>query len=144
MIDDIEASIDISAPVERVWTVLTGEGLIEQWLGCQRFRAEVGHVFYMQPDAAKRAAEEISGATHCQIEAMEPPRRFVFSWFLPGQPKTMVELKLEATAGGTRASLVHGGWDQFDEADVRAVHDGLVSGWGGYCLPNLKRIAEAA
>jgi uncharacterized protein YndB with AHSA1/START domain len=144
MIDDIEASIDISAPVERVWAVLTGEGLIEQWLGCQRFKAQVGHVFYMQPDGAKRAAEDISGATHCRIEAMEPPTRFVFSWYLPDQPKTMVELKLEATLGGTRASLVHGGWSQFDEADVRAAYDGLTGGWGGYCLPNLKRIAEAA
>lgn len=144
MIDDIEASIEISAPVERVWHVLTGEGLIEQWLGCQRFKAEVGHVFYMQPDAAKRAAEDIAGATHCQIEAMEPPRRFVFSWYMPGTPKTMVELTLEATPAGTRASLAHGGWDEFDEADARAVHDGLTSGWGGYCLPNLKRLAEAA
>jgi uncharacterized protein YndB with AHSA1/START domain len=144
MIDDIEASIEISAPVERVWTVLTGEGLIEQWLGCQRFKAEVGHVFYMQPDAAKRAAEDISGATHCRIEAIEPPRRFVFSWYLPDQPETLVELTLQPTAGGTRASLVHGGWDQFDEADVRAAYDGLTGGWGGYCLPNLKRIAEAA
>jgi uncharacterized protein YndB with AHSA1/START domain len=144
MIDDIETSIDISAPVERVWTVLTGEGLIEQWLGCQRFKAQIGHVFYMQPDAAKRGAQDITGATHCQIEAMEPPTRFVFSWFLPGAPKTKVELTLEPTADGTRARLTHAGWDQFDEAEVRAAYDGLTGGWGGYCLPNLKRIAEAA
>lgn len=144
MIEDIQASIDIAAPVERVWAVLTGEGLVEQWLGCQRFKAELGHVFYMQPDAARRRAEDITGATHCQIEAMEPPRRFVFSWYLPGQPKTVVELTLEAMLGGTRASLVHAGWNQFDEADVRAAHDALVSGWNGYCLPNLKRLSEAA
>ena len=144
MMDDIEAHIDIAAPVERVWAVLTGEGLIEQWLGCQRFKAEVGHVFYMQPDAAKRAAEDISGATHCQIEAIEPPRRFVFTWFMPGAPKTRVELTLTAIAGGTRAALIHAGWDQFAEAEIKAVHGALTGGWGGYCLPNLKRLSEAA
>jgi len=144
MIEDIAASIEIAAPVERVWAVLTGEGLVEQWLGCQRFKAEVGHVFYMQPDAAKRAAEDISGATHCQIEAMEPPRRFVFTWYMPGTPKTLVELSLTATANGTRAALTHSGWGQFAEADIKAVYDGLTSGWGGYCLPNLKRMSEAA
>jgi hypothetical protein len=56
----------------------------------------------------------------------------------------MVELKLEATPDGTRASVTHAGWSQFDEADVRGVRDTLVGGWGGYCLPNLKRLSEAA
>ncbi len=144
MTQDITAHIDIAAPLERVWRVLTGEGLVEQWLGCQRFRCEVGHVFYMQPDADKRAASDISGATHCQIESLEPPSRLVFTWYLPDQPKTTVVLSLEDIPSGTRASLRHSGWDQFSEADIKAVHDALVGGWTSYVLPNLKRLSEAS
>jgi uncharacterized protein YndB with AHSA1/START domain len=144
MIDDIEASIDISASLERVWGVLTGEGLIEQWLGCQRFKAEVGHVFYMQPDAAKRQAEDIAGATHCQIEAMEPPdtRRVQLVPAWPTQDDGRVDIggdarwhagkpgphRLEPVRRGRRAGR------------PRA----LTGGWGGYCLPSLKRLSEAA
>jgi uncharacterized protein YndB with AHSA1/START domain len=145
MIEDIEAGIDISAPIERVWRVLTGEGLVEQWLGCQQFKAELGHVFYMQPDAARRAANDITGAIHCQVERMEPPNRFVFTWYYPDQPKkTLVELTLQATPDGTRARLLHSGWGEFDEADVRAVRDTLVGGWTSYVLPNLRRLSETA
>lgn len=142
--ENIETAIDIAAPVERVWQVLTGEGLIEQWLGCQGFRGEVGHTFYMQPDAAKRAAGDLSGATHCQVEALEPPHRLAFTWFMPGTPKTLVEITLTASAEGARAALVHSGWDQFAEADIKAVHEALTNGWSLFCLPQLKRIAEAA
>ena len=109
MIEDIEGAIEIAAPVERVWTVLTGEGLVEQWLGCLRFKPQVGHVFYMQQDNAKRMRGDISGAVHCAVETLEPPNRFVFSWYYPDMPKTRVTVTLEATSEGTRASLVHTG-----------------------------------
>jgi uncharacterized protein YndB with AHSA1/START domain len=75
---------------------------------------------------------------------MEPPHRFAFTWFVPGAPKTWVELALVETSTGTRASLTHSGWDQFAEAEIKATRDTLVGGWGGYCLPNLKRLSEAA
>ncbi|HEV7386390.1 MAG TPA: SRPBCC domain-containing protein [Phenylobacterium sp.] len=143
MIEDIEAGIDISAPVERVWTVLTGEGLVEQWLGCLGFKPIIGHVFYMQQDNAKRTRGDVSGAIHCAVEALEPPNRFVFSWYYPQMPKTRVTLALTATTTGTRVSLVHTGWDQYPEDQIRAVRDGLSGGWTSFVLPMLKRVAEA-
>jgi uncharacterized protein YndB with AHSA1/START domain len=142
MIEDIWQSIDIAAPPERVWQVLTGEGLVEQWLGCMGYKAEIGHVFYMQQDAAKRAAGDTSGATHCELIALEPPRHMVFSWYYPDMPKTEVLITLEAAEGGTRVALVHTGWDQYDGDQIKAIRDALAGGWGSYVLPQLKRVAE--
>lgn len=139
---DILCEIAIDAPVSRVWTCLTDEGLVGEWLGCIGFRAEVGCLFYMQPDPAK--AGRIEGATHCEVEVIEPPERIRFSWFLPGTPKTHVEIALTANADGTTtARLVHTGWDQFDADTLRAVHEMLAGGWRSGALPNLRRVAEA-
>ena len=143
MIKDISQAIEIAAPVERVWQVLTSEGLVEQWLGCLEYEAKVGHVFYMQQDAAKRAGGDVSGATHCELLALEAPRRMVFSWFYPGTPKTEVSISLETDGAGTRVVLVHCGWDQFDPAQIRAVRDALAGGWSSFVLPQLKAVAEA-
>ena len=142
MIDDIVASIEIDAPAERVWQVMTGEGLVEQWLGCLGYRAEIGHVFHMQPDRAKHARGDVEGATHCELLALEPPHRMTFSWYLPGTPKTEVTIALVPSGVGTRAELRHSGWEQFDDEQIRAIRDALASGWSSFVLPGLKRAAE--
>ena len=140
---DITCAVEIEAPIARVWTCLTDEGLVEHWLGCLGFRPQVGALFYMQADPGKRANGDVSGATHCEVEALEPPQRLRFSWFMPGTPKTYVEIVLSAGADGTTsARLVHGGWDQFAADDLRAIHQMLEGGWRSYVLPGLKRVAE--
>jgi uncharacterized protein YndB with AHSA1/START domain len=144
MIEDIALTIDIDAPVERVWEALSGEGLVEQWLGCLGYRAEIGHVFYMQPDAAKRSAGDVSGATHCELLALEPPERMTFSWYYPETPRTTVTLTLAPHGAGTRVSLRHHGWNQFDEKDIRGIRDMLAGGWSSFVLPRLKQVSEAA
>jgi uncharacterized protein YndB with AHSA1/START domain len=139
---DIEHEISIRASRERVWQVLTEAGLVEQWLGCIGFEAVAGTVFYMQPDGAKRAAGDISGSTHCELEALEAPDRMRFSWYMPGTPKTYVDLVLEDGDDGTMVRLVHTGWDQFADDDIRAIRDMLDGGWSSFVLPGLKRVAE--
>jgi uncharacterized protein YndB with AHSA1/START domain len=142
MIDDILASIDIDAPVERVWQVMTGEGLVEEWLGCLGYKAEIGEVFYMQQDREKHARGDPDGATHCELLALEPPRRMAFSWYVPGTPKTQVTITLTPSGAGTRAELRHEGWDQFDGVQLQAIRDALAGGWTSFVLPGLKRVAE--
>jgi uncharacterized protein YndB with AHSA1/START domain len=142
MIEDIWQDIEIAAPPARVWQVLTGEGLVEQWLGCMGYKAEIGTIFYMQQDKAKRAAGDTSGATHCELLALEPPRRMIFSWYYPDMPKTEVMITLEPAGTGTRVALVHTGWDQYDGDQIKAIRDALAGGWGSYVLPQLKRVAE--
>lgn len=144
MLDDIISEIEIAAPGERVWTVLTTPALVEQWLGCIHFKAEPGHIFYMQPDPAKRAAEDISGATHCELEELRVAEHMRFSWFVPGTPKTHVTIELaEAAPGTTRVRLRHSGWDQFNQDEIRGLRDMLAGGWRSHVLPGLKRVAEA-
>jgi uncharacterized protein YndB with AHSA1/START domain len=138
----IEQFIDIGAAPERVWKALVGEGMVEEWLGCLNYRAEIGHVFHMQPDPVRRAAGNIEGATHCELLRLEAPAEMAFSWYFPGTPKTIVTIALQAQEGATRAALVHSGWDQFDEAQIEAIRDGLEQGWRSAVLPQLKAVAE--
>ena len=141
---DIEQEIRIAAGRERVWAVLTGEGLVGEWLGCLGYRAQIGALFHMQPDPAKRAAGDIEGATHCELLSLEPPARMRFSWFMPGTPKTLVEVSLtDNEDGSTTARLRHSGWDAFDAGEMRAIRDMLDGGWKTFVLPGLKRVAEA-
>ena len=142
MIEDIRHGIDIEASVERVWQVLTGEGLVERWLGCLGYRAEPGQIFYMQPDPAKRAAGDTQGATHCELLTLEPPRLMAFSWYFPDTPRTRVEIRVSPSGAGSRVELVHGGWDQFDEAQIKGIRDMLDGGWSSAVLPGLKTLAE--
>ena len=143
MIDDIATDLLIEGPASRVWQVMTSEGLVEEWLGCMGFEARLGHVFYMQPDAAKRASGDVSGATHCELLELDAPRAMRFSWYYPDMPRTEVEIRLAKEGEGTRVSLVHRGWDQFDGEMMAQIRDGLAGGWSSYVLPGLKRVAEA-
>ena len=145
MLADIHESIDIEASPERVWETVTSPGLVAEWLGCLGFDGVVGSTFYMQPDPAKRAAGDTSGATHCELEALDPPHSLLFSWFVPGTPKTHVRIELSGTsATSTRVRLTHSGWDQFDEAEMKGLRDMLAGGWKSFVLPSLKGVAERA
>ena len=117
---DIEHRITIEASADRVWHVLTDPARVAAWLGCLQYRAEVGHLFYMQPDPARRAAGDTDGATHCEILEITPPTRLAFSWFLPGTPRTIVTLTVEARGADlSEVTLVHTGWAQFDRGQCR-------------------------
>lgn len=144
-IESIIASVMIEAPRAHVWEVMTGEATVPLWLGCMNYRRAVGHVFHMQQNATKRAGGDIDGATHCEVEELSAPERFIFSWYFPGTPKTWVRIALEEIGPRTtRATLMHEGWEQFPAEMIRAIRDGLAGGWSGHVLPNLKRAAEGA
>jgi uncharacterized protein YndB with AHSA1/START domain len=144
-VEAIIARVTIDAPRAHVWDVMTGEATVPEWLGCMNYRRAPGHVFHMQQDAAKRAAGDISGATHCAVLELSPPDLFVFSWYFPGTPETRVTMALTDTdTGGTMVTLSHEGWEQFPPAMIRSIRDALAGGWAGHVLPGLKRVAESA
>ena len=139
---DIEQRITIETGIARVWAVLADPVRVAAWLGCLRYQGAVGSLFYMQPDAGRRAAGEVAGATHCELLEATPPTRFRFSWFLPGTPKTTVALTLAPRGeDATDVTLAHTGWDQFDAGEVRAIHEQLTVGWRDFVLPGLARAA---
>lgn len=141
-LEPIRHSVAIAVPIDHLWQVLTGPATVSQWLGCLAYDGQVGHTFYMQSDPAKRVANDLSGATHCDLETLEAPHRFVFSWYMPGTPKTHVSFTLTAiSTTSTQVELVHDGWDQFPAEMVRGIRDMLDGGWSSAVLPGLARAA---
>lgn len=141
-LEPIRHRIEVDVPLDHLWKVMTDAATVPQWLGCMNYEARLGHTFHMQPDAAKRAAGDIGGATHCDVTALEKPH-FAFTWYMPGTPKTNVSFRLVGLGPRrTRVDFEHDGWDQFPAAMVRAIRDGLQGGWTSAVLPGLARVAE--
>ena len=140
---DIAFEIDIAAPIDHVWRDMTDTDRTPLWLGCMRYEKAIGHLFYMQQDSDKRAADDVDGATHCEIVALNEPNEFSFSWFLPGMPKTVVTISLEAAGEKhTKVRFRHSGWDQFSGPEIMSIRDALDGGWRSYVLPGLKKLCE--
>ena len=138
-----EIILDVSQ--ERAWKVLTEPDYVVRWLGCLNYTGKVGNVFHMQQDASKRAAGDVSGATHCEILTLEKPEAFRFSWFVPGTPTTEVEIRLASLRPKqTKVTLTHSGWGKFNASDVRMFWEALQNGWKSWVLPGFKQTAEAA
>lgn len=125
MTDRIEKSIELHAPVERVWRALTDFVEFGQW-----FRVELEGPF--APGELSRGRITYPGYEHLRWEAkivkMERPRLFSFTWHpyavepdvdYSQEPSTLVEFRLEPTASGTRLVVVESGFDALP-ADRRA------------------------
>ena len=143
MVEDITSIIEVAAIREVVWNAMTKPALAVKWLGCLRFQATPGHIFYLQPDRAKRAAGDVTGAIACRIEVVDRPRRLSFTWGFPDTPDTFVDIRLTRIPGGTHVRLTHAGWDQFDDYETEEVRGGLGSAWHSVALPRLRQVAES-
>jgi uncharacterized protein YndB with AHSA1/START domain len=140
----IVAETAIAAPIGRVWEILTSEETVPEWLGCMGYRREVGTIFHMQQDAARRAKGDPTGATQCEVLLLQAPHKFNFTWTAPGAPATQVQISLFSEGPDrTFVRLAHSGWEQFPADAVRPFYDQLKGGWTSAVLPGLKRVAEA-
>jgi uncharacterized protein YndB with AHSA1/START domain len=137
MNDRIEKSIELKAPVSRVWRALTDYKEFGEW-----FRVKLDGPFL--PNQVSRGQITHPGYEHVRWEAvvqkMEPERFFSFTWHpYAVDPKvdysketpTLVEFTLEKTANGTMLKVVESGFDKIP-ADRRQeafrMNDG---GWAG-------------
>jgi uncharacterized protein YndB with AHSA1/START domain len=135
MVDRIEKSIELRAPVERVWRALTDAAEFGAW-----FRVKLEGPFV--PGELSRGRITYPGYEHVVWEArivkMESPRLFSFTWHpnavdpdvdYSREPPTLVEFRLEPTANGTRLDIVESGFDALPShrrADALRMNDG---GW---------------
>jgi len=135
MVDRIEKSIELDAPVERVWRALTDAAEFGEW-----FRVKLDGPFV--PGELARGHITCPGYEHlaweARIVAMEAPRRFAFTWHpyavdpdvdYSGEPPTLVEFRLEPMAGGTRLIVSESGFDALPPGrrpDALRMND---SGW---------------
>lgn len=114
----IEKRIEIKAPVSRVWRALTDHREFGEW-----FRVKLDGPFV--PGQVSRGRITYPGYEHLKWEAvvqkMEPERLFSFTWHpyavdsqidYSKETPTLVEFRLEQTAGGTLLLLTESGFDK--------------------------------
>ena len=125
---DITRSIDIQAPVARVWAALTEPQLIAQWFGDE---AEL--------DATAGGTGEFGWSTHSigpyrvLVEHVDEPKTLVYRWAresgvdpVPGN-STVVRFDLAEIAGGTRLTVLETGFEELPEP--RAAFESNSQGW---------------
>jgi len=120
--DRIEKSIDLNAPVARVWRALTDHEEFGTW-----FRVKLEAPFV----AGKSTRGHITypGYEHLRMEVevqtMEKERLFSFLWHpyavdpkidYSKEPRTLIEFRLEKTATGTRLRVTESGFDAIPAA----------------------------
>jgi uncharacterized protein YndB with AHSA1/START domain len=118
MTDRIEKTIELKAPVARVWRALTDHHEFGKW-----FRVRLDGPFV--PGQVSRGHITYPGYEHLRWEAviqkMEPERLFSFTWHpyaidpkqdYSAEPPTLVEFTLEKTATGTLLRITESGFDK--------------------------------
>lgn len=116
MTDRIEKSIELNAPIERVWQALTDHEEFGEW-----FRVKLDGPFIVGEITTGQMTypgfEDWKWLSTTQ--RMEAPRLLAFTWPHPEQadedytkaPSTLVEFRLEPTPAGTRLTVVESGFD---------------------------------
>ena len=122
-IDRIERSIEIRAPLARVWRALADAEEFGAWFGVEL----AGQTFVAGNSVKGRITHP--GYEHlvftAQVERVEPERRLAFRWHpyaidpatdYSSEATTLVEFELEATTEGTRLRVVESGFDALPPA----------------------------
>lgn len=116
--DRIEKSIELKAPIERVWRALTDHEEFGTW-----FRVKLDGPFV--PGQVTRGRITYPGYEHMpwesQVVTMDKPRLFSMTWRpyaveegkdYSDEPTTLIEFKLTPTAsGGTHLVIIESGFD---------------------------------
>lgn len=118
MNDRIEKTVDLEAPVSRVWRALTDHEEFGTW-----FRVRIEGPFV--PGQVSRGHMTYPGYEHVRwhavVQKMEPERLFSFTWHpnavdpkkdYSDEPPTLVEFTLEKIPSGTRLRIVESGFDK--------------------------------
>ena len=147
MTDRIQKTIELKAPVGRVWRALTDYEEFGTW-----FRVKLDGPFV--PGEVSRGHVTYPGYEHLNWEAvvarMEPPRVFAFTWHpyaidpavdYSVEPPTLVQFELEPIAGGTRLTVTESGFDALPE---RRRQDAFLLNEGGWAIQvqNIKAHVE--
>ena len=117
MSDQIEKTIELNAPVDRVWRALTDHNEFGDW-----FRVKLDGPF--EPGKVSTGRITIPGFEHVKwnatVKRMEAPSVFSFTWHpyavdtavdYSDETPTLVEFRLEPSAKGTRLIVVESGFD---------------------------------
>ena len=138
MQDRIEKTIDLKAPVARVWRALTDHKEFGTW-----FRVNIDGPFVT--GEVSRGQMTHPGCEHMKwratVKAMDAERLFSFIWCPlsdgadvdpSDEPHTLVEFKLEPTPAGTRLVISESGFSALPDGPRRVeVLRRNTEGWNG-------------
>jgi uncharacterized protein YndB with AHSA1/START domain len=134
--DRIEREITISAPIERVWAVLTEPAHVGTWFGTGT-PAEID----LRPGGTMVLDHGEHGTYRTTIVEVDPPRAFSYRWAsaYPGvvateENSTLVAFTLEVAVDGTLLRVVESGFDALVIPAARVGSAGFEShseGWSG-------------
>ncbi len=121
MADSIVKTIELKAPIERVWRAITNHEEFGTW-----FRVKLDGPFAV--DELSTGHITYPGYEHLKWEArvkqMEKPHLFAFTWHpyaidpntdYSHEPPTLVEFRLKEIAGGTHLTITESGFDAIPE-----------------------------
>ena len=147
MTDRIEKSVDIDAPIERVWEAIADHEQFGQW-----FRVKLDQPFKPGQDSTGYIA--MPGYEHIRwnskVVAMEKPHLFSMTWHpyaidpnvdYSGETPTLIEFRLEPKGQGTHLTVTETGFEKLPPhrlADALRMND---QGWAQQML-NVKAHVE--
>jgi uncharacterized protein YndB with AHSA1/START domain len=126
----ISREIDIEAPPDRVWEIVTEARHLASWLSDE---AEID----LRPGGEMLLTWRGHGVYRARVETVEAPRTLAFSWVLregeepvPGG-STLVVMTLTPTATGTRLKVVESGFSDLSwpEHERARYADQNANGW---------------
>ena len=125
--DRIERTVEVAHPPGQVWAALTTAEGLGAWFGHEA-------TIDLRPGGAARMRWTDGFTVDMRVERVEEPTLFGFTWQIYGLPeddprRTYVEFTLEATADGTRLTVVETGFAQLPDDVYRKEYDGHVEGW---------------
>lgn len=146
MTDRIEKTIELAAPVSRVWRALTDYREFCTWFRAQLDGSFVpgqtvlGHSTYPGHEDAK---------FEIIVQKMEPERSFSFTWPAYADDSseachTLVEFTLDPSPKGTLLRVVESGFDKLPSARRLKVFRDNESGWSIQMDNIAKYLADAS
>lgn len=135
--DRIRKTIELKAPVARVWRALTEHREFGEWFG-----VDLESPF--EPGRATQGRLTISGYEHMTLEVfvkdMTPPNRFSYEWHpyaidpevdYSQEPSTLVEFELQEMEGGTLLIVTESGFDALPAERREEAYRMNEGGWKG-------------
>jgi uncharacterized protein YndB with AHSA1/START domain len=148
MTNVVEKSIELNAPIERVWRALSDHQEFGRWFG-----VAIDAPFALGATSTGHITNK--GYEHVRwtavIERLEPTRTFAYTWHpfavdpavdYSAETPTLVEFTLEQIAGGTRLTVVESGFDALPEHRRAPALGANTRGWGVQ-MENIKAHVEA-
>jgi uncharacterized protein YndB with AHSA1/START domain len=111
----ILASVEIAAPIERVFRAITSDEITKWWGSPEEYQVTEYTADVRPGGRWKSTGVGASGAKFSvegEFREIEPPRLVVHTWVAPwdGNSETVVTYRLESIEGGTRVTVRHEGF----------------------------------